>query len=608
MSGRIPEEKIEEIRKASDIVDVIGDYIQLKKQGRNMTGLCPFHGEKTPSFSVSPDKQLYHCFGCGAGGNVFSFIMESEGISFIESVQRLGERAGIDLPELAGQSQGDSKEKKREKYWISAHELTVKLFQHVLLNTEEGRDAREYLENRGMDHDMIERFQLGYAPDSWDFLTSFLSRRNFDMDEMMEAGLLARREFDKKPFDRFRDRIMFPVWNRDGKAIGFTGRVLGDGKPKYMNSPESSLFDKSRILYGFHLARPSMRKKNEAVLFEGNADVISAWRAGIDNGIAAMGTALTDRQVKMIKRNADRVLLCYDADDAGQNAAYKNAELLEKAGMSVRVAKMEEGLDPDDFIREKGAERFRNEVIDGSLTYMGFKFRYFRKGINLQDEGDRIEYVEKVLQEISKLPRAVERDHYVRQLAEEFNLSLDALKQELIQLFKAGKRKKQRESGPEVKERRPFAAQAGKRLLPAYANAERHLLAHMLRDAEAAFRVQDKLGAAFNIDNYHAIAAHLYSYYAEGHEPSISRFVEKLEDEKLRRIVSELAMMTISSDLSEQELDDYARQILNYPKKLEIEKKKQEQRAAEDAKDYPEAARIAMEIQQMEQQLKNSMA
>ncbi|PYZ98672.1 DNA primase [Alteribacter lacisalsi] len=607
MGTRIPDEKIEEIRKASDIVDVIGDYIQLKKQGRNMTGLCPFHGEKTPSFSVSPDKQLYHCFGCGAGGNVFSFIMESEGISFIESVQRLGERAGISLPELADGNQSDSKEKKREKYWMGAHELTVKLYQHVLLNTEEGKEAREYLENRGFDQNMIERFQLGFAPDSWDFLTSFLMRRNYDMDEMMEAGLLARREFDKKPFDRFRNRVMFPVWNRDGKAIGFTGRILGEGNPKYMNSPESSLFNKSRILYGFHLARPSIRKKNEAVLFEGNADVISSWRAGIDNGIAAMGTALTDRQVKMIKRNADKVLLCYDADDAGQNAAYKNAELLEKAGMTVRVAKMEEGLDPDDFIRQKGAERFRNEVIDSSLTYMGFKFRFFRKGINLQDEGNRIEYVEKVLQEISKLPRAVERDHYIRQLADEFNLSLDALKQELIQNFKARKQKEKRTSGPVVQERKPFAAQAGKRLLPAHANAERHLLAHMLRDAEAAVRVEDKLGAAFNIDEYQAIAAHLFSYYGEGNEPSVSRFMEKLEDEKLRKIVSELAMMTISTDLSEQELNDYAKRVLNYPKRLEIEKKKQEQRAAEDARDYTEAARISMEIIKMEQLLKDSM-
>ncbi|WP_096434619.1 DNA primase [Alteribacter populi] len=608
MSVRVPEEKIEEIRKASDIVDVISDYVQLKKQGRNMSGLCPFHGEKTPSFSVSPDKQLYHCFGCGVGGNVFSFVMETEGISFIESVEKLGKRAGINLPELAGKNNESSKEQKRNRYWVQAHELAVKLFQHVLLQTTEGEQAKLYLEKRGFDEEAIKTFQLGYAPESWHFLTNFLEKREYNMEEMIEAGLLAKREFDGKPFDRFRDRLMFPIWDKDGKVIGFSGRVLGDGHPKYLNSPESTLFNKSQILYAFKRARPAIRKKNEAVLFEGYADVISAYKAGIDNGIATMGTALTDRQTKMLRRNADRIILCYDSDDAGQNATFKNAEVLEKAGMTVRIAKLEEGLDPDDYIREKGEDRFIDEVIGGSLTYMGFKFRFFRKGLNLQDEGNRMEYVEKILHEISKLSRAVERDHYIRQLAEEFSLSLDALKQELIQIYKSRKRKEGKDQKPIETERKSFSVQSGKRLLPAYANAERFLLAHMLQDSDVALRVQEKIGASFNIDDYHAIAAHLYSFYAEGYEPSLSHFVEKLDDDRLKSMTSELAMMTINHELSEQELSDYTKQILNYPKRLEIERRKQERKEAEDAKDYQKAAQISMEIIQMEQQLKNNMA
>ncbi|MBM7097092.1 DNA primase [Bacillus sp. H-16] len=603
MSMRIPQEKIEEIRKSQDIVDVIGDYVQLKKQGRNMSGLCPFHGEKTPSFSVSPDKQLYHCFGCGAGGNVFSFIMEIEGVSFVESVGKLAERAGIPLPEAPGQTPENSKEQRRTRYWVEAHKLAAKLYQHVLLQTDEGKEAKQYLEERGFDEETIKEFQLGFAPDSWDFLTSFLSKRNYNMDEMIEAGLLARRDFDGKPFDRFRGRIMFPIWDRKGQTVGFSGRVLGSGHPKYMNSPESDLFNKSQLLYAFNRARPSIRKKNEVILFEGYADVISAYRVGIDNGVASMGTALTDRQIKMLKRNADKAVLCFDFDDAGQNATYKNAEMLESAGMNVRVAKLEEGLDPDDYINRHGGKKFKEEVLEGSLTLMGFKFRYFRKGLNLQDEGDQIEYVEKMLSEVSKLNRAVERDHYIRQLAEEFNLSLDALKQELIQIYKRRKKGRKDEPAERKPERKRLSVQAGKRLLPAYANAERFLLAHMLQDAEVAFRVQEKLGASFNIDDYHAIAAHLYSYYGEGHL-SLAGFIEQLSDEGLKRTVSELAMMTINVELSEQELNDYIKQILNYPKRLEIERMKQEMKTSRDPN---EAAVIAKKISEMEQQLKNSL-
>ncbi|WP_026689214.1 DNA primase [Alteribacter aurantiacus] len=607
MGTRIPDEKIEEIRKASNIVDVIGDYVQLKKQGRNMSGLCPFHGEKTPSFSVSPDKQLYHCFGCGAGGNVFSFIMEIEGVNFVESVDKLAERSGISLPQTTEQSQEDSREKKRNRYWVEVHKLCVKLYQHVLLQTDEGKEAKQYLEQRGFDEDTIKEFELGFAPDSWDFLTSFLSKRQYDMDEMVEAGLLAKRDFDGKPFDRFRGRIMFPIWDRRGQVIGFSGRVLGEGNPKYMNSPESELFNKSEILYAFNRARPSIRKKNEAILFEGYADVISAFGAGIDNGIASMGTALTERQVKMLKRNTEKVVLCFDSDDAGQAATFKNADLLEQAGLTVRVANLEEGLDPDDYIQKYGADRFNEEVLGESQTFMGFKFRYFRKGLNLQAEGDRMEYVEKMLVEVSKLNRAVERDHYSRQLADEFSLSLDVLKQELLHIHKTQKRgKKEEGSLPDSKstERKFVSLKSGNRLLPAYANAERYLLAHMLQDAELTFRVQEKLGASFNIDDYHAIAAHLYSYYGEGYEPSLARFIEQLPDERLKRIVSELAMMAIKEELSEQELNDYIKQILIYPKKVEIERMKQELKSTKDA---VKAAGMAAEIIKMEQQLKNSL-
>ncbi|WP_088035760.1 DNA primase [Evansella clarkii] len=601
MSPRIPEEKIEEIRKSVDIVDIISEYVQLKKQGRNLTGLCPFHGEKTPSFSVSPDKQLYHCFGCGAGGNVFSFLMETDGLSFSESVAKIARRVNISVPEAEEAAGNSGKKDETLQPWIEGHTLAAKLYHHILTATDEGRDAREYLRKRGFTREAIDTFQIGYAPDSWDLLTNFLEKRNFSLKDMAESGLLAVRDFDKKSFDRFRDRIMFPIWNKNGEAVAFGGRILGEGNPKYLNSPESALFKKSEILYNFHQARKAIKKKGEAVLFEGYVDVISAWRAGIQHGVAALGTALTENHARMLRRNADKVIICYDGDDAGQNATFKNAVLLEEAGLQVRVARLPEGYDPDDYIQQNGPEQFSSQVISQSMTLMAFKFQYFRRGRNLLDEGERMDYIHTVLKEISLLERAVERDHYIRQLAEEFNISLEALKQEQHQIFKSQKKKEKREIRSAAGS---YAMKPQKKLKLAYENAERLLLAHMLHSDSVAVQVQDQVGGTFNIDEYQAIAAHLYSFYGEGHSPDPSLFIERMEDEKLKRITTELAMMTINTEMSEQELDDYIKQIKKYPKRLEIEQLKTARKEAEEAGDFNKAASIAMDIIKMEQALK----
>ncbi|MBB5173925.1 DNA primase [Texcoconibacillus texcoconensis] len=604
MSGRIPEEKIEQIRKSIDIVDLISEYVQLKKQGKNFSGLCPIHSEKTPSFSVSPDKQLYHCFGCGAGGNVFSFLMELEGLEFIESVRKLAARSGINLPEVEKKT---SSQAQKFEPWIKAHELTAKLYHHVLTQTEQGKEAYRYLQERGFSDEAIVRFQLGFAPDSWEFLSSFLQKRGFNHRDIVDCGLVAERSFDGKLFDRFRGRLMFPLWDKDGRVVGFSGRVLGDGEPKYLNSPESALFNKQELLYAFHYARPKMRKKNEAVLFEGFADVISAYEAGIEYTIAAMGTALSERQAKILRRNVDRVTLCYDSDDAGMNAAYKNAQTLTSAGLNVEIALLPEGYDPDDFIQQVGADRFKNDVLDTSFTFMAFKMRYYRRGKNLQHETERMEYLNQVLDEISHLPRAVERDHYIRQLADEFSLSLDALKQELTQRYKARLKQRQHgESGTEVKRPRTFYA-SEKRLLPAFQNAERYLLALMLRDRTMAEKVQREIGANFNVDEHQAIAAHLYSFYADHSQPDLDKFITHLPDQRLQKITAELAMMTIDEDLSEQALNDYIQRVLSYPKQLEIDKLQQVQKEAEEANDPLRAAQIAQDIAKMKKELQKQV-
>ncbi|KHF41872.1 DNA primase [Halalkalibacter okhensis] len=596
MSNRIPDEKVELVRRSSDIVEVISDYVQLKKQGRQYIGLCPFHGEKSPSFSVSPDKQLYHCFGCGAGGNVFSFLMELEGLTFIESVRKLGERANIDLPEVTAETTAQGP----QVLMRSAHELAAKLYYHVLTLTEQGSEGRSYVKKRGFTKEQIEHFQIGFAPDRWDALVTILSKRNFSLETMVQASLLGERESKDGYYDRFRNRLMFPIWDGQGNVIAFGGRTISDEKPKYLNSSDSPIFHKGNTLYGLHLARPSIRKQGSTVLFEGYVDVIAAWGAGLSNTIATLGTALTQEQAKVIRRNAETVTICYDSDKAGTSAAFRSAGILEQVGCTVKVAQMPEGLDPDDYIRTYGAESFKSNVIGESLTLMSFKMRYLRKGKNMQNEAERMSYIEDVLKEISALPRAVERDHYLRQIAEEFSLSLEALKHEQFQIYR--EKRKQDQSQYQAKER-PIQSRKSleaKKLLPAHQNAERFLLAHMMRDVEVTELVQERIGGSFNIDEHQAIAAHLFAYFGEGYEANPSQFIQGLQDERLIRIATELAMMSLNDDVQEQELLDYMKLIEIYPKRVQIQQKELEMK---QEKDPLEAARLLMEINRMKQEL-----
>jgi DNA primase len=599
--NRISEDIIEKIRNTIDIVDVVGEYVQLKKQGRNYFGLCPFHGENSPSFSVSTDKQIYHCFGCGAGGNIFSFLMEIEGLSFLEAVQQAAERADVQLPDSFEQPDV-SKFSTHEAKMIEAHELLKKFYHHLLVNTKEGQEPLEYLTNRGITRDTIDTFGIGYSPSSWDFGTKFLQKRGFSLDLLESAGISIRNP-EGRYFDRFRNRIMFPLWNLQGQVTAFSGRVLnGGGEPKYLNSPESEIFQKGKTLYAFHLARPQIRKKQQAILLEGFVDVIALHRAELTNSIATMGTALTENQIRIIKRNVDHITVCYDSDKAGVEAAYRASVMLKAAGCDVRVAMMPEGLDPDDYIKKFGESKFRTDVIGASLTLMAFKLQYFRRGKDLRDEADRISYIDEVVKEISLLDKPVERDHYLRQLAEEFSISLDALKAQEFQLIKQVKKRDNVHTSRNTISNRPILPK--KRMLLAYQNAERLLIAHMLKDRDISFKVQDALGGLFNIEEHSAIATYLYGFYEEGHVPDVNAFLSRIEDIALQRVISEISMLTINEEISPQELNDYVKQVLNYPKMLKIKDKEVERREAERRQEFVKAAQIQMEIIQMKKDLK----
>lgn len=602
MAERISEEKITQIRQAVDIVEIISDYVQLKKQGRNYFGLCPFHGESTPSFSVSPDKQIFHCFGCGAGGNVFTFLMELEGISFQESVIKLASRANIDLEIKLNIAQTENKQSKELQAMKDAHELLRKFYHHLLVNTKEGQHALEYLYQRGFSRESIDQFQLGYSLNSWDFVAHFLLKRNFSAELMEKAGLIIKRERDGTFFDRFRDRIMFPIFDRNGNTIAFSGRSLGGEDPKYLNSPETAIFNKSKILYNYHQAKSSIKKLRHAVLFEGFADCIAASRAGVENGIATMGTSLTDEHISLLRQSVQSVIICYDSDNAGIEAAYRAGLHLQDAGFEIKVALMPEGMDPDEYIKKNGPDKFRHEVIEASLTWMGFKFLYFRRGKNLQNEGDRLNYIEEIIKEISKLPMAVERDHYLRQLADEFSLSLDALKQQQKQYYFAEKRKAKGKTGQPFKP--AVIPRQAKELKPAHYSAEQYIIAHMLKDRDMVYKVQDLLaGNTFNIDEHQAIVTYLLEFYEEHSQPDPAAFLTYIQDDNLRRMVANIEMLSINEELTDQELSDYIKQVLNYKKMLMIKEKEEEQKEAERQKDYLKAAIIANEIIQLRKSL-----
>ncbi|AIM15636.1 DNA primase [Bacillus sp. X1(2014)] len=601
MADRIPEEKIDQIRQALDIVEVVSDYVGLKKQGRNYFGLCPFHGENTPSFSVSSDKQIFHCFGCGAGGNVFSFIMDIEGISFQEAVVKLAERANIELEMNVTSNLGEKKASKEIQAAKDAHELLRKFYHHLLVNTKEGQHALEYLLERGFTKESIDKFQIGYSLNSWDFVVKFLAKRDFSPEWMEKAGLIIKREKDGTYFDRFRDRIMFPIFDRHGQTIAFSGRSLGADEPKYLNSPETAIFNKSKILYNFHLAKPNIKKLQHAVLFEGFADCIAADRAGVENGIATMGTSLTDEHIAILRQNVHSITICYDSDNAGIEAAFRAGNLLDDAGFQVKVAIMPDGFDPDEYIKTFGPEKFRKDVIDASYTWMGFKFLYFRRGKNLQNEGDRLSYIEQIIKEISKLTKVVEKDHYLRQLATEFSLSLDSLKQQEKQIYFTEKRK---EKSKATKNRKPLYIQNQvSELKPAYYTAERRLIAHMLKNRDTAYKIQELLqGNTFNVDEHQAIITYLLGYYEDHLEPNVSAFLSYLQDDNLRKMVATIEMMPINDELNEQELHDYIKQVLNHKKLLKIKEKELELKEAERT-DFKKAISILEEIKQLRNSL-----
>ena len=417
---RVPEETIERIRNTADIYDVVAQYVDLKKRGRNFFGLCPFHSEKTPSFSVAPDKQIYHCFGCGAGGNVFSFIVEHEKISFIEAVQQLGQKYGIQVDYQSGPSN------KIFSSLYKVHDLAVKLY-HNTLYSEKGKAALDYLYNRGLNDNTIKTYQIGFAPDSWDTLTNTIKSLSFNDDVYDKTGLFIKT--DRGWRDRFRSRIMFPIFHQSGKPIAFGGRIFNHDDPaKYLNSPETPLYRKSEVFYGLHKTRDSIRKFSTAVLVEGYTDFLQLVQLGIPNVVALSGTALGINHASQIRKFASKVYLAYDGDDAGINATLRAGYVLFQAGIEPLVIPMPSDKDPDDWVREAGVNAFQ-EAMGSSMSLLLFHLQ--KKDVKNLSATERSKTVKEILKEISLINDGIIRDDLLKSLSQE--LQLDEV--EVFRLF-----------------------------------------------------------------------------------------------------------------------------------------------------------------------------
>ncbi|HSW35139.1 MAG TPA: DNA primase, partial [Candidatus Limnocylindrales bacterium] len=415
MGQGIPEEVIDEIRQRTDLVGLVGEYVKLERSGKNMVGLCPFHGEKTPSFTVSPDKQMFRCFGCGVSGNVFSLVMQLEKLTFPEAARFLAQRAGIRVPEHRTTSPAEDSLKEKT---YALNLLAARFYVHCLRKTDAGKKAHEYLQKRGITQETSELFMLGYAPANWSGFYDFALKKGYQPELMIKAGLVSPGK-DNSCYDRFRDRVIFPIFNISGKVVGFGGRALGEGDksgPKYLNSPETPVFEKGSVLYGLNLAREQIRLEKRAIVMEGYTDVISAFQAGIRNAVATLGTSLTMMQGRLLRSQADTVVTAYDSDNAGEAATWRGLTILQDAGCRVLVAVLPEGSDPDSYIRKFGAADFVT-LVNNASPLLEYRLDQLKKRFNLGTDKGRADYTEAMMALLLSATNLVEQDYYLKMSA-----------------------------------------------------------------------------------------------------------------------------------------------------------------------------------------------
>ncbi len=561
--ARYSEEILNEVRQSNDIVDVISQYVHLKRSGRNFFGLCPFHNEKSPSFSVSPDKQIFHCFGCGVGGNVITFVSQIEGLNFVETVQMLAERANIQLPTL--QNNGDTQREILKDKVYKVNEFTAEYY-HQNLYKPQAKMAQEYVKKRQLTNETLKSFRIGFSG-KFDELYQELKKQGFQEQEILESGLVNKNERGQY-IDRYRNRLMFPICDARGRVIAFGGRVLDDSKPKYINSPENVVYSKGRHLFGLNVAKKGDTKK--LLIVEGYMDVISLHQRGITNVVAPLGTALTEQQGWLLRKNSEQIILSFDSDDAGIKAKLRAIDILQNMGCDLRVIQLEGAKDPDEYILKYGNMRFQN-VIDKAFSVVEFKVKILKKELDLDNTNDKIKFLNEIAKLISKVDNTMEREVYIEKIAKEYDISKEAIYAEVNKLtYKNDKSEKILEKAKPVITHKKVET---KEVPQAIKRRENTIISILLSGDLSIFEIikQNIKPEDFQDEINHEIAKKLYEEFEKGNS-NINGIIDTLEQEQQNQITMIMAEDYEIENL-EKAIDDiiqaYKRDKLNN-RKLEI--------------------------------------
>ncbi|MDU5108847.1 MAG: DNA primase [Clostridium sp.] len=581
---QISEEILEKIKEANDIVDVISESVRLKKSGRSFSGLCPFHNEKSPSFSVSQEKQIYKCFGCGESGNVITFVMKNKHMPFMDAIKFLADRSNIVLQEEA---RVNPTARKKELLY----KVNVEAGRFFYSNLRANKIAKEYFLNRGIREETIKKFGLGYAKDSWNNLLFHLRKLGYKDEILLEAGLVLTSEKTGNNYDRFRNRVMFPVFDYRGKVIGFGGRVLDDSKPKYLNSPETLVFQKGTNLYGLNFAIKSNMQERYFIMVEGYMDLITLHQYGITNVVASLGTALTENQARLLKRYADKVIISYDADVAGQTATMRGLEILKNAGFDVRVLSIPQGKDPDEYVRSNGKEAFI-KLINDAEGLVDYRIKKAGENINFKDSNDLIRYGKKVTEILAKV-NPIEKDIYIKKISENTGIREQALYDLLSNEMTKNIKNQEFMNNKEENGTKLYKE-------PAFLKAERALLKLSLEDEYFDF-INKLINQEELILPEHKEIFSIIKEAKKGNINNIITFLETrcTEIKTIEEIVKIKDQEVLTGKDNKKLIEDLVRQINNY--KLNTRKKelKQKQKALEAQGKIEESIQIAIELNKL---------
>lgn len=569
--AKIPRNVIDEIRNSVDIGDVIGRYVQLHQAGKNLIGLCPFHDEKTPSFSVNEEKQFFYCFGCHRSGNVFQFLMELKHIDFVDAVKEIANDSNIKIPEQYVSVPAKPLNNENRQLF-DLHDKVAKLYHHILVNTPAGQVALNYLKKRGMSEELIEQFGLGYAPDQR-ILKPFFQQQKVDYQLLRKSGLFSEDQQGELR-DRFIERIMYPIKNGQGQVIAFSGRLIDASKtnlPKYLNSPETPIFNKRRILFNFDVARKAARKDGRLYLFEGFMDVISAFAAGIENGIASMGTSFTEEQVAIIGRATKQLDICYDGDQPGQNAIDRAISLVNDHRpnqLQVKVVQLPAGIDPDEYVQKYGPQQFNAYLTNKEETTTEFYLRFLKNGKNLDNQNELMQYLNQALKVIAQVQAPLEEDMYLQRLANEFNLDRQTLKTQLDQLRQQLGIHNQPwiKQQPSLVRHQQFQQTSEeehrKVKLSRTELAEQILLRYMLYDREVWMHVTSDHNFHFAHEKYQTLYLLAASYFSENGSYSTADFLDYLDESSLQGTLGQIENLNVDQEVDMRAIDDCIHMIV----------------------------------------------